>query len=254
MTDNERFSEIISQNLPELHKREGIGTYGEKSVHFALKLFFSEDEECREVPVGKYIADIKIGSEIYEIQSSGFGALRQKLEEYLLCEEISRVRVVYPVIENKRVIKISPETGEITKEYASPRHVRTAEIFKELLFAGDGIYSEKVSFVLVSLAVDEISYDIGDRRKRRGESLKIDKIPRELISISEYRSVYDMGELLCFSDGEIITASQIHKYLRAPGRKGWAAVRVLEQIGYITRCGKEGNKILYRFRKRPAEE
>ena len=59
MTDKERFSEICRHVRDTEHKREGIGTYGEKSVHLALKIFFEENSELREVPVGKYIADIK---------------------------------------------------------------------------------------------------------------------------------------------------------------------------------------------------
>lgn len=251
MTDKERFSEICSRPLVAEHKREGIGTYGEKSIHYALKLYFTDDEKCREVPVGKYIADVKCGSEIYEIQSSGFGAMKRKLEEYLYSDEITRVNLIYPIIANKKVIKFSPETGEIVKEYASPRHMKTAEIFKELLFLGEHLQSPKLSFILAVLSADELSLDTDGKRKKRGTTVKIDKIPKELVEFKYYESAYDMGDLFPFEDGETVVSSQIRKHLRASGRNGWAAIKVMEELGYLTRQGKDGNKILYLFTKYP---
>lgn len=230
--------------------RETIGTYGEKSVHYALKLFFEDNEDFREVPVGKYIADIKNGSAITEIQSSGFGALKHKLEEYFLSDEVQSVNLVYPVIARKHVIKISRETGEVVKEYNSPRHVSPVEIFKELLYIGDPLFSPKLSFTFAVLAVDEISFFDGEK-KRRGMVSKIDKIPKELIEIKRYDSVFQMGELFSFSDGDTVTAAQVRREIKATGRNGWAALKVMELTGYLKRCGKDGNKILYQFTKCP---
>ena len=219
-------------------------------MHYALKLFFEDNEECREVPVGKFIADIKNGSSITEIQSSGFGALKHKLEEYFMSDGIDRVNLVYPVIAKKCVIKVSRDTGEVVKEYNSPRHISPVEIFKELLFVGDPLFSPKLSFYLVLLEVCEVSfYDEG--RKKRYAVSKIDKIPKALIDIKRYDSVYDMGDLFSLEDGQTVTSAMIRKELRSTGRNGWAAIKIMEKIGYITRCGKEGNKILYQFKKCP---
>lgn len=250
MTDKDRFSEICSRLEGASRPRETIGTYGEKSVHYALKLFFEDNEECREVPVGKFIADIKNGSSITEIQSSGFGALKHKLEDYFVSDDVESVNLVYPVIAKKRVIKISRETGEVVKEYNSPRHVSPVEIFKELLFVGDPLFSPKLSFTLVMLEVCEMSFHDEGRKKRNTVS-KIDKIPKAMIDIKRYDSVFEMGDLFSFEDGQTVTAAMIRKELKSTGRNGWAAIKIMELIGYLTRSGKEGNKILYQFTKCP---
>lgn len=245
MTEKERFSMICRHVRDTEHRRDGIGTYGEKSVHLALKMFFEDDPEKREVPVGKYIADIKNDSGIHEIQTSGFGSLKHKLEEYL---SSYAVELIWPVPEKRHVYWLSPETGEVIKEYASPRHTKPAEIFKELLYLGDCLNSPRLSFTLVSLSVDEVSLLDGYGKERRRRATKVDRIPTELIRIRRYSSAGEMAELFPYSEGDILTAKKIRKYLKAPGRSGWAALRVMEELGIIVRNGKDGNCILYEFR------
>ncbi|MBE6707823.1 MAG: hypothetical protein E7578_01100 [Ruminococcaceae bacterium] len=246
MTDKEKdlFSDICHRIICSEHTRNGIGTYGEKSVHLALKMFFEDNESAREVPVGKYIADIKNDTGIHEIQTSGFGSMRRKLEAYLSEYD---VELIFPVIEKKRVMWLSPETGEVVKEYNSPRHVNPAEIFKELLYIADHVFSERLSFTLVSLAVDEVSLLDGYGKDKKRRSTKVDRIPRELLEIRRYHSVYEMAELFPYKDGEIFTAEKIRKFLHAPGRSGWAALRFMEISGFCKKCGKDGNRILYKF-------
>lgn len=250
MTDSERFRDICRLVCENGRRREGIGTLGEKTVHYALKLFFEEREEFREVPVGKYVADIKNESGICEIQTSCFSAVRLKLEAYL---SQYNVNIIFPVIADKRVIRISEVSGEVVKEYKSPKHEKPYGIFKELLYLGESLYSPKLSFTIVSLAADEILYDRTNTGRRRGVSDKIDKLPRELIDIVHFDSVYEMGSILPFNDGDEVTADAVYKALHAKGRNGWAAVKVMEEIGFLSRIGKKGRKILYRFVYRPKD-
>lgn len=246
MTDIERFSDICRLVQTEEHSHESIGTYGEKSVHLALKIFFEEREECREVPVGKYIADIKNESGIHEIQTSGFGSMKQKLEAYLSQYD---VELIFPVIEKKHVMWLSPETGEVVKEYKSPRSIKPAEIFKELLYLGESLYSERLSFTLVSLAADEVSLLDGYGAEKRKRATHVDRIPTELLKVRHYSRAADMAELFPFHNGEIITGDAVRKFLRAPGRSGWAALKIMEEMGILNREGKDGRRILYKFSK-----
>ncbi len=246
MTDKERFSEICRHVRDAEHIRNSIGTYSEKSVHLALKMFFEEDSEKREVPVGAFIADIKNQTGIHEIQTSGFSHLKKKLEAYLSQYD---VELIFPVVERKRVFWLSPDTGEVEKEYRSPRHVKPAEIFKELLYIGDCLYSPRLSFTLVSLAVDEVCILDGYGKNKKRHSTKADRIPTELISVRRFSDAVSMAELFPYNDGDTVTAAEIRKYLNAPGRSGWAALRIMEELGIIVRQGKDGRKILYRFSK-----
>jgi len=246
MTDKERFSHICRHVRDTEHKRDGIGTYGEKSVHLALKMFFEDDSANREVPVGKYIADIKNDSGIHEIQTSGFGSMKQKLEEYLSSYD---VEIIFPVSEKRHVMWLSPDTGEVVKEYDSPRRIKPAEIFKELLYLGDALYSPRLSFTTVSLAVDEVSLLDGYGSEKKRRATKVDRIPTELLGIRHFESAASMAELFPYNDGDSLTGDDVRRFLRAPGRSGWAAIRIMEELGILQRCGKDGRRILYRFCK-----
>ncbi len=92
------------------HRAEGIGTYKERSQHYILKNYFEPDADLHEIPVCGFVADIKRDREIIEIQTSGFGAMRRKLEAF--SNEGYDVTVVYPVAAAQRVVWIDPETGE----------------------------------------------------------------------------------------------------------------------------------------------
>ena len=78
--DEARFLAACGQALED-NRRAGIGTLGEKTLHAALKRYFEPDEHFREVAVGRYVADIMSPGGIIEIQTAGFGRLREKLNE-----------------------------------------------------------------------------------------------------------------------------------------------------------------------------
>ena len=240
----ERFAEICRSVRSAQRERDGIGTYMEKSVHLALKIFFEPDENFREVPVGGYIADIKNEWGIHEIQTSGFGSLKRKLEEYLSCY---MVEIIYPVIEKSSIMWVSPDTGEVVRRHASTRRRRPAEIFKELLYLGESLYSPGLSFTIVSLEAEELRLLDGYGGERKRRATKVDKFPTRLTGIRRYASVYQMTDLFEYSDGDLFTGDDIRKFLRAPGRSGWAALKVMEEAGIAVRCGREGRRIVYKF-------
>ena len=250
ISDIERFDLIVQNIRSSEHERFNIGTYKEKSVHLALKMFFEPDPAWREVKVGRYIADIKNSTGIHEIQTSGFSSIRRKLEAYLSDDSVDRVELIHPIIARRRVKWVDPESGEILKDYMSPRRIKEAEIFKELLYLGDTLYSEKLSFTIVSLSCEEIRLMDGIDKTKKRRATRVDTVPVELLSIKKYSAVTEMSELLPYSDGDTFTADQLRKFLRAPGRSGWAAMKILEELGIAERVGTEGRRIIYKFNKK----
>lgn len=244
MTDTERFAEICRYVRSAEHCRDSIGTYGERSVHLALKLFFEDEPSNREVRVGKYIADIKNQNGIHEIQTSGFGSMKQKLEDYLSRYD---VELIYPVPEKRRIMWLSPDTGEVVREYMSPRPKKPAEIFTEFLYLGDCLLSPRLSFTLVSLATEETALLDGIGAQKRRRATIVDKLPTELLGIRHFDTPSAMAELFPYKDGDTVTGESVRSFLRAKGRSGWAALKVMEKLGILERCGKEGNKLLYKF-------
>ena len=77
------FSKVIGE-FDFNTRKIGIGTLGEKVLHAIIKSYYEPDEEFQEVSVNSFVADIKRGDEIVEIQTTSFNLLNKKLEKYLV--------------------------------------------------------------------------------------------------------------------------------------------------------------------------
>ena len=81
--ENERFNAAKEKIIGKKHNDKGIGTLSEKTVHGVLKHFFEPDEDCHEVALNGYFADIYNDSGVIEIQTRQFNKLREKLAVFL---------------------------------------------------------------------------------------------------------------------------------------------------------------------------
>ncbi len=72
----------------------------------------------QQIPIGNYVANIFTGQEIIEIQSAGFGKLREKLEAFL---PEYPVTIVDPIPLIKWLIWIDEETGALSTSHKSPK-------------------------------------------------------------------------------------------------------------------------------------
>ena len=126
---HERFADAIRSIEIAEKDRGGIGTYNEKTLHAVLKNFFEPDSAYHEIPVNNYIADIKNSDGIIEIQTSGFGTIRDRLEVFL---SLSDVTVVYPIAAVKSLVWIDPETGAAESKRKSPKRGNAAQILPEM--------------------------------------------------------------------------------------------------------------------------
>ena len=104
--DEDRFLQCCREVMEEGGRDQGIGTLGEKSLHAALKRYLEPDETFREVAIGRYVADIVNPEGIIEIQTGGFGRLREKLGFFL---DHYPVTVVYPVAQVKWLIGVDQD-------------------------------------------------------------------------------------------------------------------------------------------------
>ena len=116
--DKERFFDACQKVIYREHRLNGIGTYGEKTVHAVLKCYFDPFEDNHEQRIGGYVADIVGENGIIEIQTAGFDKLRNKINAFL---SVGRVTVVYPIPCNKWLISVNPETGAVGSKRKSPK-------------------------------------------------------------------------------------------------------------------------------------
>lgn len=224
----------------------GIGTLGEKTLHSVLKFFFEPDSVFHEIKVGRFVADIKRGNEITEIQTRDFSRFRKKLPAFI---PENRVTVVFPVARSKRIIKIDEATGEYSEPRRSPRvgniYSLIPEIYKiNMLLKEPGVLNS-VAFKAVFLGIDE--YRIVGKATRRSPHGKrcYEKIPTALYGHFDVASANDFKKFIPEGLPDGFTSLDFARVARIRRGLAQTALTVLTTVGAVTRIGKSGNTIIY---------
>ena len=224
MIDNGRLRRI-SEECVYSHGRYNIGTYRERSQHLVLKKYFEENAELHEVPVGGYIADIKKGNDITEIQTSGFASMRDKLGAFL--KDFSTT-IVYPVAQRKWVSWIEPESGEITARNPAPRKGRFTDVIPEMICIRQFLLHPNLTVRVVLLEIDEYRMLNAQRsRSRKRGSTRYERVPLNICGIYDFRETQDYIDLLPFAQDAVFTAQDVAGALKLRGRRISAGMRVL---------------------------
>lgn len=220
----------------------GIGTLREKTVHATLKKLIEQDPMRREVPCGAYIADVLSDGKIYEIQTRGFDRLIPKLNCFLQEYDVT---VVYPVEMTKRIVWISPETGECRKPRISNKHGTIWDIFPELYRIRSFIGHPRLSFCAVLMDVTEFRLmdGLGDGKKKH--ATRVDRIPTEFLQKIVIGTKEDMRRLLPEELPATFTIDIFREITGASERSAGAALRILREYRFIDCVGKSKRKNLY---------
>ena len=239
-----RFLQVCRDICAEGHPRFNIGTYKEKKLHLILKNYFEPLTSCHEIPHSGYVADIRNGDGIMEIQTSGFASMNGKLEAFL---PDSAVTVVFPVAEKKWVTWIDPESGEIQPRHRSPKKGTPADVLPEMVFIREHLHHPNLRIRVVLLEVEEYRMLDGKRsRSRKRGSTRYERIPLDMYEVYDFCDIADYVRALPFLPGSHITSADLSKKCGFRGRRLSAVIRVLETVGAITKDGKQGRFHLYR--------
>ncbi len=239
--DRDRFERAVRE-AAERAPSTGIGTLSEKTVHAVLKCYFAPDETEREVPVGRFTADIVRGNEIIEIQTRSFDRMREKLASY---PEDYRVTLVCPVPHEKHVVWINTETGETTKRRKSPKRGRPSDALRELAYIRSQLHRPGLTVRIVMLDVTEYRYLDGYGNGGKRGSTRADRIPEAIAEIIDITSLYDWAVMLPETIGARFRMDEFARETRLSPRAAWSAMAVLCEVGIVRRIGKDGRAYIY---------
>lgn len=107
----------------------GIGLLRESSLHAALKQHLAQPGDAFEVPVGRYVIDIRRGRQLIEVQTGSFTQIRDKLARLL---PDYHVQLVYPLTVKKWIVRQEVDGEQISRR-KSPRTGRLEDLFYELV-------------------------------------------------------------------------------------------------------------------------
>ncbi|MBR0135582.1 MAG: hypothetical protein IJM18_05225 [Clostridia bacterium] len=249
--DTVRFSAACARALLRKKEEGGIGMLGEKSLHSALKYYFEPDESRHEALVSGFFADILNEEGIIEIQTKNLYALKRKLKEYL---KEYRVIVAHPVIREKRLIYLDPDTGELSKPRLSPKKGKLTDAFRELMYIREYLKEPGLTIALVLVDAEEYRVREAGRRKRRGGAadLKYELLPTALIEEVRLKP----KELIRFLPSELkengarFTVKALQKASGLNYSTAWAMCAVLVSVGALSRS-REGRSYVYYCTEEP---
>ncbi len=249
MTDprSVRFDALCKEwlTLSAVRDSEGIGTYNEKVLHKLLKRTVTDDENCLEVKVGSYVADVREEGCITEIQTGGFYPLAPKLA-YFLANTDDAITVIHPITEELTIIRVDPESGEVLRRGKSPKKGRARDVLPELWYLRNSFPNERLTVVIPLLRAEEYRYSERMRYRKKG-AYDAQLLPLEALSWVELRTLSDIASLLpeTLHGAEGFTAEQFGKAMGMPkGRRRAIALLFLCEKGLCTR-EKKGKGYLY---------
>lgn len=243
--DRDRFKDICALCSEEWKDGGAIGTYNEKRLHMILKRFFCSDTDCYEVKVGNYVADIVRGGRIIEIQTGHLYPLKDKLRYYLEETEY-QVKVVYPVMASKRILRVERDTGEVIRVRRSPKHVGYGEIMREMYSIADYLKNERLEIEVLYISADEHRYSDERYRYRKSGKFDCELFPQELIKTESFCGAADFKFLLegmpdSFSAKEYASTSGLR------GRQLYSVLNLLCSLDLLVR--RKGEARAYEYSK-----
>jgi len=205
-----------------------IGTLKEKSLHAELKNWLKMPGDKIESPVDGYIIDIVRGDLLIEIQTQNFSAIRKKLENLLISH---RVRLIYPIVQNKWIIGLDRNGDQISKRRLSPKHDSYVNIFEELVRIPHIMLNSNLTIEVLIVNVEETRLNDGKGSwRRKGWSI----LDRRLVNLGDQKIFH----------GAIDYLSLIPKSLKFPITNHELSKAIQKSIGLarmMTYCLRKNN-------------
>ena len=219
-----------------------IGRLNERTLHLTLKKMLEPDPAFHEVKYRGYIADIKRGNEIIEIETRSFANLKKKLDTFL---EDCTVTLVYPVASSKYVVWVDPETGELSDKRKSPKKGRPSDIAFELYRLREHLGKPGFNLKIVTLEMTDYRRRDGWSRDGKRGAERIERIPGAVSSVMDISSPQDYALLADVIPGGEFTAAEFASANRIKTRYAWYLLSILCLTHVISKCGKRGRADLY---------
>ena len=220
----------------------GIGLLNEKHLHASLKQWYARPGDRLEVPVDRFVIDIVRDDLLIEIQTRNFASIKSKLTNLA---RHHRVRLVYPIVQEKWIVRSTPPNGKGAARRKSPKRGRMEDLFWELVSIPQLLLNPNFSLEVLMIRGEEVRrYDVAKRKVRRGWLIE----GRRLLEVLDQRSFGHSTDWLRFlPDGlELFTTSDLATRMNTRRDLAQKMAYCLREARMIELIGKRGRANLYR--------
>lgn len=246
------FARLCHEELSRVKVREGIGLLEEKRLHSVLKRWLYDDFTAHEQKVAgrgekprKIVADVLTPEgEIFEIQTGKLYPLHKKIAFYMEQTDY-HVTMVHPLMAEKWISWMDPETGEIT--------ARNRSTLRESVLHGIGqlkpfipyLCDPRFSVLFPAIEADEYRLLDGWGNGGKRGSHRYELMPMRLLEVFRLGTAADY--LAAMPDTpDLFTAKEFGKLSHLRSYALYDALAVFEALGAITKDGKRGRAALYK--------
>lgn len=227
---------------------EGIGTLGEKRMHAIIKRYICEDHACHEVGVldTGFVSDVRIGNDIYEVQTGAFYPMKKKIAHYIENTDCT-VTVVHPISVTRWVTWVDAKTGELTPRKKSPKRERAVHLLPELYCLLPYLGNERLRFRLLMIEEEDFR-TLSSRKDNRKRGARLyERMPLSLLGEIEFSSPDDFAVFLPIDLPSPFTVKDFAQRTGLRGRDAYSAVHVLEKLGCITKTEPKGRAMAFKI-------
>lgn len=175
---------------------------------------------------------------LVEVQSGALGPLRAKLHR-LLPEH--RIRVIKPVVVERRVVRRARRDGADLSARRSPKRGSLLDVFDDLIGLARTFPHPNLTVDVLAVEIDEVRVP---RRRWPGHQV-VDRLLRTVVATVSLRDAADLWSLLPVAlDGSFTTfdlADRLGRPLAFAQRVGYC----LRLSGAAEMVGKRGNRLVY---------
>lgn len=223
-----------------------IGSLNEKSLHAALKAWCLRPGDLTEVPVDGYIIDIVRGNLLIEVQTRNFSAIKAKL---LTLTARCPVRLIYPITQQKWIVKLPTNGQETQCRRKSPKHGTLFHIFQELVSFPELLINPNFSLHIVLIQEEEVRRFDKRRGWRRKGWITHERRLLHVVEEHFFENPEDMVFLIPTNLSDTFTTADLASALNTSRRYAQRMAYCLDRMNLFTRIGKRGNAIVYRRSK-----
>ena len=243
-----RFDRLCREvaSAPRGNGEEGIGTLGEKRMHAIIKRYLCEDHSHHEVGVldTGYVSDVRIGNDIYEVQTGAFYPMKKKIAHYIENTNCT-VTVVHPISVERFVTWVDAKTGETTPRKKSPKRERAIHLLPELYCLLSYLGNERLRFRLLMIEEEDFRTLSGRKDNRKRGARLYERMPLSLLGELEFSAPADFAVFLPDDLPSPFTVKDFSQKTGVCGRDAYSAVHVLEKLGLITKTELIGRAMAF---------
>ena len=220
----------------------GIGLLNEKPLHASLKQWYARPGDQLEVTVDGFVIDIVRDDLLIEIQTGNFSSIKYKLTKLV---GDHRVRLVYPIVQEKWIVRSATRNGKGSIRRKSPKKGRMEDLFWELVSIPQLLLNPNFSLEVLMISGEEVRrYNNARRRVRKGWLME----GRRLLDVLDQRSFGQSADWLRFlPDGlELFTTSDLASRMNTRRDLAQKMAYCLREAKMIELIGKRGRANLYR--------